>query len=142
VEARARTIGCFILGLFGVILFMTGGSLVIWALHYLMWNSPPVSDFLWRLPDDVAAILPIATPLGLFLIGLGVLLIVWSGAGLSYNSQTVSTLRDNEQEEARGTVSVKAQCPHCNAVYLYRLRETESARTVTCQNCGRRFEVT
>jgi predicted Zn finger-like uncharacterized protein len=140
VNAEVRTLRYLIVGLFGVVLFMIGGSQVIWASWFLMWNSP-TSDFPNHLPSDIAARYFIATPLGLFLIGLGLLLIVWSGAGLAFNSQTVSALRDEEEEKAQATVSVKAHCPHCNAVYIYGLSKTASDRTVTCQNCGRRFEV-
>jgi predicted RNA-binding Zn-ribbon protein involved in translation (DUF1610 family) len=139
-SAVERTIGYSILGLFGVLLFMIGGSIVIWALHFLMWN-PPSSDFINNLPSDIAWIYPIATPLGLFLIGFAILLLIWSGAGLSFNSQTVSVLRNEAQEKTQATVSVEAHCPHCNAVYSYRLPKTKAARRVTCQNCGFQFEV-
>ena len=139
-SAVERTIGFILLGLSGVLFFMIGGSIVIWALHILMWN-PPSPDFINNLPSDIAWIYPITTPLGLFLIGFGVLLIIWSGAGLSFNSQTVSALRNEEQEKTQATLSVEAHCPHCNAVYSYRLPKTESARRVTCQNCGIQFEV-
>ncbi len=139
-NAVVRTISYFILGLFGVLLFMIGGGIVIWVLHILMWN-PPSSDFINSLPSDIAWRFPIATPLGLFLIGFGILLIVWSRAGLYFNSQAVLALRDEEQEKAQAALSVKAHCPHCNAVYFYRLLETESACTVACQNCGFQFEV-
>ena len=139
-NAVVRTISFLFLGLLGVVVFMVGGSLVTWALHILMWN-PPSSDFINNLPYDIAGFYIIATPLGLFLIGFGILLIVWSGAGLSFNVQTASTLLHEEQERAEGIVSVKARCPHCNAAYIYRFPGTESDRTVTCQNCSRRFEV-
>lgn len=99
-NAVVRTISYFILGLFGVLLFMIGGDLVIWALHILMWNSPS-SDFINSLPSDIAWRFPIATPLGLFLIGFGILLIVWSGAGLYLNSQRVLTISNEEQEKGQ-----------------------------------------
>jgi hypothetical protein len=140
VNAQVRTSIYCILGLFGIVLFTIGGSLIIWVLHILMWY-PASSDFINHLPSDIAGMYIVATPLGLFLVGFSILLIAWSGAGLSFNSQTVLALGGEEQEDVEGTLSVKAHCPHCKALYLYRFAETESDRTVTCQNCGRRFEV-
>jgi ribosomal protein S27E len=139
VNTATRSIGYLIVGLFGVLLFVFGGSLVIWALHYMVWY-PPSSEFLNNLPYDIAGLFIIATPLGLFLIGFGILLIVWSGAGLSLNSQTALALLEEEQEETKGILSINVHCPHCNAIYVYRFPETASDRTVTCQNCGRHFE--
>lgn len=79
-NAEVRTVGYCIAGLFGVILFMIGGSLIIWTLHILMWNYPS-PDFGNNLPSDVAALYLVSTPLGLFLIGFSILLIIWSGVG-------------------------------------------------------------
>jgi hypothetical protein len=115
VEDVEGTIGHCFLGLVGVMIFMFGGSLVIWAL-------------------------PTASLPGLFLTGLGILLILWSGPGLPDNAQIVLS-RDDKHEESEGTVSVWLLCPNCNAGYFYRLPDIEDAFTVTYQNCGHQFEV-
>jgi hypothetical protein len=111
------------LALFGMIFFVMGGNMVIAVLF------------------DSGEHVQVVRQTGLFLIGLSFLLFVWSGAVLSYRSRTVPNLRDKEHEKEEAMLPVKGQCPHCNAVYVYSLSKTEYARTVTCQNCGRRFEV-
>jgi len=33
------------------------------------------------------------------------------------------------------------RCPHCRAIYYYRLTETDGPQSFTCQNCGKNFQV-
>jgi predicted Zn finger-like uncharacterized protein len=136
VSVMQNTIRYMILGLTGVISLMIGGGLLIWAFHYLLWNPP--GNFLWHLPDEIALVYPIVTPLGLFLRGFGLLLIVVSGVGLAL---TIHAEPDSQDVEEDKPPSVVARCPHCSASYYYQFSETETARTVRCQNCGRQFEV-
>jgi ribosomal protein S27E len=139
VNGVRRILGYLLLGLFGVVLFVFGGSLVIWALHILMWNAPS-ENFIDHLPSDTAALYLIATPLGLFLIGFGLLLIVWGGAGLSGSAQSVLIMHENRKKETEDKAAVRARCPRCNATYVYPFSDAEESRIVTCQNCGRQFE--
>ena len=63
-----------ILGLLGSIIFAIGGTLVLFSLHWIIWNAPgtlnPPSPIEWLVHN--------ASPLGFFLFGIGSMMILWS----------------------------------------------------------------
>jgi hypothetical protein len=131
--------GYLVVELLAVLFFIIGGSLVMQALHLLMWNAPS-PDFVDHLPAGAAMLYLIGLPMGIFLLSLGLLLTVWLGSRLALDAHTESVMGNDDEEEDQGVVSVKARCPHCNATYTYHLSDPEANRTITCQNCGHEFE--
>ena len=48
----------------------------------------------------------------------------------------------DQTEDGRPTAyTTQEKCPHCAAVYVYKLDKIDRNRTVVCHNCGRRFQL-
>jgi hypothetical protein len=64
----------FILGILGAVILAFGGSLILFNLHWIIWNSPGMLN-----PPSSLAWLVYSSPLlGFFLLGTGAMMILWS----------------------------------------------------------------
>ena len=64
----------FLLGILGVAILAIGGSLILFNLHWIIWNS------LGSLnpPSSIAWLVNSSPLLGFLLLGIGIMIIIWS----------------------------------------------------------------
>lgn len=63
-----------LLGILGVIVLAFGGSLILFNLHWIIWNSPGMLN----PPSPIAWLVYSSPLLGFFLLGIGFMMIIWS----------------------------------------------------------------
>jgi hypothetical protein len=64
----------FLLGILGVVILAIGGSLILFNLHWIIWNSPGSLN----PPSPIAWLVYSSPLLGFFLLGVGAMMIIWS----------------------------------------------------------------